>query len=194
MEYDNLSFEKDDKLNRELDVKSIMRIIATFNKRIENKGAMSIAINAKWGFGKSYFVNMWKNWLDSGDFKNFKVVYYNSWEYDDCETPLLPLMYKIISMTNNEDDVKFVEHVKIFFKACGWSAFKIGVSKLLGEGVDIAEVLNGGIDSISEADVKTIFDDFGQYYNNRNIFAEKLQELIPENGDGKLWIFIDELD
>ena len=195
MEYDNLVFGKDDRLGREVDVKSIMRIIATFDKRIGSEKAISIAINAKWGEGKSYFVNMWKNWLDEGElFKKFKVIYYNTWEYDDCETPLLPLMYKVISITSDEGDEKFIERAKLFLKACGWSVLKKGVNKLLGDNEDLASVLNDGIDNISEIDVKNYFDEYGQYYNSRKVFSEKLQELIPEGGEGKLWIFVDELD
>lgn len=62
----------------------------------------------------------------------------------------------------------------------------------MGEKVEIANIFNEGIDKLSDEEIKTIFDDYNQYYNRREIMREKLTELIPNHG--KLWIFIDELD
>lgn len=57
---------------------------------------------------------MWKNWLELENQYNSKTIYFNAWEYDDCESPILPLLYSIISLSENDSDHKFIEQAKFF--------------------------------------------------------------------------------
>lgn len=186
-----LLFEKDDLLLRKNDANHIMEIINVLEKYDRNNLSFSIAINAKWGDGKTFFVNMWKNWLEESN-QNYTVIYYNAWEYDDSESSLLPLLYKIISLTNRREDEKFIEQVKIFLKACGYATIKFGINKLVGENLGVSNILTEGIDNLSNEKVMNVFEEYNEYYNKKEILSEKIQELIPNKG--KLWIFIDELD
>ena len=52
-----------------------------------NVGA-TIAIDAEWGAGKSWFVNNWKTKLEQND---FKVIYLNAFNQDYIEDPFLTI-------------------------------------------------------------------------------------------------------
>mgnify|MGYP001625380723 FL=1 len=188
----DISFECNDRLSRKRDALNMMNIVEVMEEREKSYKAFTIALNGTWGSGKTYLVQMWKNWLELENQYNSKTIYFNAWEYDDCESPILPLLYSIISLSENDSDHKFIEQAKFFLKTCGIATIKFGVEKFLGEKVEIANIFNEGIDKLSDEEIKTIFDDYNQYYNRREIMREKLTELIPNHG--KLWIFIDELD
>lgn len=188
----DISFECNDKLSRKKDALNMMNIVEVMEEREKSYKAFSIALNGTWGSGKTYLVLMWKNWLEFENQYNSKTIYFNAWEYDDCESPILPLLYNIISLSENDSDHKFIEQAKFFLKTCGIATIKLGVEKFFGEKVEIADILNEGIDKLADEQIKTIFDEYKQYYNRREIMREKLTELIPIHG--KLWIFVDELD
>lgn len=175
---------------REYDIRNIMNIIRIMEKNQENKNYFSIGINAKWGNGKTYFVKMWEEWLKIEPTSCNRTIYYNAWEYDDFLDPLLPLSYKIFSLIDIKEDVNFLEYAKVFMMACGSSAIKVGINKLFGE--EVSQILDDGIDSMSDAEIKTVFSEFDTYFNRRELLIEKIGQLIPEGG--KLWIIIDGLD
>lgn len=182
------TFEQD-----QLDRKSITEDIEKYLRRIQEKNlghAVSFAINAKWGEGKTYFVSMWKNQIE----KQMKdvAVYYNAWENDDCDSAILPLLYNIISIEEDAESEEFVEHAKFFFKTLGMNTLKFSVNKVLGDYKEIADLVSLSWDEVHNEDIKTFFAEYDEYYGKRKKLQESLKELIPENGN--LWIFIDDLD
>lgn len=188
MEYQERSFSQDDILNRYIIVKEIEDYISILEK-MNPYSAVSIALNAKWGSGKTFFVSMWRNHLESN---NIKTVYYNAWENDDCDSAILPLLYRIVLMKKDEEDEAFSYYAKKFLKTLAVETTKFGVKKFFGNDSGIEGILEKGIDELASCDVFDIFKEYDQYYGNRKLLEDNLKELIP-NG-GKLWIFIDDLD
>ena len=73
----------------QLDRKSIFEDIEKFLSLIQKKSpghAVSFAINARWGEGKTYFINMWKHEIE--EHSGGVAVYYNAWENDDCDSEI----------------------------------------------------------------------------------------------------------
>lgn len=179
-----------DKLGRKSEILNVMKIINTIEKVKGNNSSISIAINDKWGNGKSSFMRLWMEYVET-NFQD-KIIYYNSWEYDDCDSALLPILYQIISISDNEDDEVFIKKAKLFLKSCGYSLTKVGIRKVFGEDSPVEKIVCEGIDDLKDADIKTIFDEYGHYYEKREVLAEKLTDLVSIKG--KLWVFVDELD
>lgn len=180
---------EDDQLNR----KSISEDIEKYLNLIQNKNpchAVSFAINARWGEGKTYFISMWKHEIEArlGE----TAVYYNAWENDDCDSAILPLLYNIISMEEDNESENFIEHAKFFIKALGMNTLKFGVSKVFGNYEEIKDVIVNSINDSSDQSIKTFFSEYDEYYGKRNKLQDSLKDMVPEGG--RLWIFIDDLD
>lgn len=188
MEYQERSFLQDDILNRFKIVKEIEDYISILEK-MNPCSSVSIALNAKWGSGKTFFVSMWRNHLESN---NIKTVYYNAWENDDCDSAILPILYRIVLLKKDESDEAFLGYAKKFLKTLAVETTKFGVEKFFGNTSGIGEILKKGIDGLTSYEASSIFEEYDQYYGNRRLLEENLKELVPNNG--KLWIFIDDLD
>lgn len=54
---------------------------------------MVISLDSDWGTGKTTFITMWKDILDTDEeHKNkFKTLYFNAWENDYIKDPLLAI-------------------------------------------------------------------------------------------------------
>lgn len=184
-----LSFKEDDILNRESIVQDINRYIEIL-KRDSSDSAISIGINSKWGSGKTYFMNMWKNALEG---EGQKVILYDAWENDDCGSALLPILYNIVKITTDSEETAYLQYVKNFLKTVFFETSKIGVKKLFGENSSLVEVLENGISKLSDQEIKTVFTRYDDYYGDRKTLEETLEMIVTSN-NGKLWIFIDDLD
>lgn len=74
---------KDDKLGRKEYAEILTGIVETFVD-----GAV-IALNGAWGTGKTAFLKMWSQHLKN---QGFPVIYYNAWEDDISDEPLLSML------------------------------------------------------------------------------------------------------
>lgn len=183
MENENIFF-------REQDVFNVINIIDVLKSAKTSKESISIAVNSRDGNGKTYFIKWLANYIPTHGNCKDKTLYYNAVEYDDFNDPFLPLAYNIISFTDCEDDASFIEYTKAFFTACGYAALKNGINNFFG--LKVAEIFSEGIDAVRETELKNIFNQFDTYFKRREQLAEAINNLIPS--DGRLWIFIDELD
>ena len=184
-----LSFKENDVLNRESIVTDINRYIE-LSERFNTKSAISIGVNSKWGSGKTFFMNMWKTALIE---KDEKVIFYDVWENDDCGSALLPLLYNIVSITTDGDEAAYLQYVKSFLKTVFFETTKVGVKKLFGENSSVKDILENGISSIKDEDLKTVFKRYDDYYGDRKTLEETLTQIVGIES-GKLWVFIDDLD
>lgn len=178
-----------DQLNRKFISENIEEYLKLMQKKNSGR-AVSFAINAKWGEGKTYFISMWKTKIEEN--KKNVAVYYNAWENDDCDSAILPLLYNIISIEEDRDDEKFLEYVKIFMKTLGINTLKFGINKVFGDNNEIAKIISSSIGDRTDYSICDIFSEFDEYYGKRKKLQESLKNFIPDNGN--LWIFIDDLD
>lgn len=163
----------------------------------------SIALDGKWGSGKTFFIKQTKMVLDAhNEFiytedkinreKIVKVrtahyrgeplvlqpqvcVYYDAWENDNDDDPILSLLYTIVQSVDTDFSFKDRSCVKV--------------------AASIMEVFTGRdwqkmIDSFKgESPLKNLI----QAKNMGQLVADFLKTLLPEKGN-RLVIFIDELD
>ncbi|MBE5992614.1 MAG: hypothetical protein E7247_09505 [Paenibacillaceae bacterium] len=197
MDYTSLKFENDDTLDRKKFVENIMNVIEKWDNVKHENDSLVISLDASWGSGKSYLINMWKNWLlseENAD-KNYYITYYNAWENDDNDSAFIPLVYKLQDLVvykSNYDYVDTVEKITTnFLKSCGVALLKDGVKKYIGEST--ADILCKGIDGAAATKkIEDFFSKYKTYIDEKDKFREALKGLVPTNG--KLIIFIDELD
>ena len=191
------------------------RIIRNFIKILYSMTEQNIiSINGNWGAGKTFFVKQVietikclsfeehiideeiKNFIDNTEkelnnieFKNqLYPIYFNAWEYDSNEDPLLTLIYSIIEQNPNlSDNAKTNESMKEkIYRII--SSFKIGLSFSDNNGKSYGLEL--------QCDPKTnkpITKDIISIEELKTTFKELLEDIKVEKAN-KLVIFIDELD
>lgn len=163
----------------------------------------SIALDGNWGSGKTFFVKQAKMILDAHNTiikhgeddkteeiialrnryygeKNFDLqpqvcVYYDAWENDNDEDPVISLVYAILNSVNTDFSFKDTN----FFKT----------------GASIMEVFSGRswtalIDNLKGS---SPLDALKKHKDVDSLVSEFLNSLIPEKGN-RLVVFIDELD
>lgn len=187
------SFQENDFLNREKAAEELEATIKMMQSFKRYDGSIAIAINSRWGFGKTYFLSMWENRLINSDTHD-NVVHYNAWEYDDCDTTLLPLIYNILSINESEEDDELMKYGFLGMKVIGTTAVKLAMQKVFGDDEKVVDILKDGLDQFQNHsdELKTISKQFKSYYEYRNTLSDSLNSLIPEGGN--LWVFIDDLD
>ena len=195
-EHDNLlTTYKNDAIGRNADLFNFVEIL----NYIDN--SCSISVDGAWGSGKTFFVKQAKMIIDAYNehiafvcendrktitnlFRSRKgislipqvTVYYDAWENDNDDDPMLSLVYSIMQSVSTDFDlkagpdfVKFGLEVIDFFTGKNWSR--------------IVDALKGN-DPLAELKSKK---------NLNQEIAEFLDSLLAERGD-RLIVFIDELD
>ena len=130
----------DDKLNRVEDAKYLTSYLLN-RFTVKKEEPFVLNIDAEWGFGKTYFLTNWQRDLKA---EGCEVVYFNAWEKDFTDNPLLGF----ISAIDKE--------LRPFFNKKGnesqktkWNKFKLAAAPLLLS--FIAKKLTGySLDQINE--------------------------------------------
>lgn len=189
-------------LNKDL-LKRNKDLVRFYDLILSQEGASSIAIDGRWGSGKTFFVkqsilliNAKKPMSDMDDEKRASVVYslpfpkkaedvpenydvavyYDAWENDNDTDPVLSLVYEIIKQLG----------INYAFEDNS-NAFKLAgavLEALTGRNI------NGIIENLkSENPLTKIKEEKDLHENIKNFFTE----LLVEKGN-RLVVFIDELD
>ena len=181
-----ITFE-DCKLDREKYADVLTDIVRT------NPNGFVLAIDNKWGTGKTTFVNMWRNKLKKDD--EFKTLYFNAWENDFENNPFVAITAELKELLGKESSATFkkvLEKGSMIAKSAVPSILK-NLAKRYG-GEDFAEVL----EKASEGILASFDDDIQDYIERKkNIkdFHTQLESYIAENSNGNPIVFIiDELD
>lgn len=151
-----------------------------------------LAINNKWGTGKTTFVKMWEKHLQN---KDFLIMHFNAWENDFEMEPLAAMLGELKKLIGKEDHKTFkslVEKAATISKRILPSIGKNVAKKYLGE--EVTELISNSV----EAATDILNDEVEEYINKKDNLAEfrkELEEFIKENRKDKPVVFIiDELD
>lgn len=196
--YDN-PFEND-QFEREIIAENFMKIFDT------DEEGLVLAIDSDWGTGKTTFIKMWETFInnDSRYKDNYCSIYFNAWDNDYIEDPLLAILTEIkLREKSEKDQINLAPEI---FKEIFNPIYLVAK-----RGVDIALKLStGGGVGVDELKMKEddtqekILEKMNEIGNEvlnrcanarmlREEFKEKLGKFSSEYNK-KLIIFIDELD
>lgn len=175
-------------LAREPYAKVLTTIVQTYSD------GFVLAINNEWGTGKTTFIKMWKQLLEN---KSYRTIYFNAWENDFDNNPLVALMaeFESISEPSKEKHFKgllknaatFTRNVLPDASKAIFDHFTGGAAKVTG---DIVKNLAKSAADIFTEKVK----EYGEKKKNIGIFRSQLETFVSGNDDKPLVFFIDELD
>lgn len=165
----------------------LTEIIATFND------GFVLALNSKWGTGKTTFVRMWKQDLENG---GYKTLYLNAWENDlmtDPTVAILGELKKLIGIKDNPKYKKVMEGASVFVKNILPSLTKALLSKYIN-----SEVLLDAIENSTKSATEIIEEEIDEYSKKEKEIQNFKKELIDfiksESPDKPVIFIIDELD
>jgi len=172
---------------------------------IENSDEnLVIALDAKWGEGKSTFIKMWKGYIAHQRDNKLKSIYFDAFENDYQKDPFLALASEIYGLLKDEGEEKQKEFrlkAGAAVKSMTRGAVKIGVKALSG-GIldgssldsvekDISTLLSNQVDQLVADKLKHTEEDKLALKS----FKTYLETFSSEKGEGQPIVFvIDELD
>ncbi len=186
-----------DSIGRSEDICSFVNLL----RNIE--GSFSLGIDGRWGTGKTFFVKQTKLVLDAfnpnvqmediaisdrikkkyfelnnkeNEFEPIVTAYYDAWQHDDEEEPVLSLLYEI--MKDNYNNIS-IDRIK------SWGDILASVADAVS-GRSISNI-------IKEFKGKYIFENQKQNEEIYQLIEKFFKSFLVERGN-KLVIFIDELD
>lgn len=133
----------------------------------------TIAIDAEWGAGKSWFVNHWKKQLENN---KFKVIYLNAFSQDYIDDPFLTISMEIANhLDANEEKIEKLK------KGIGnvWRSFLPHAPMLIFSA--ITTLAGGGYFAQRVNEVINSFKDSGDFSQKfGEIINEQLEEHLTE--------------
>lgn len=152
-----------------------------------------LAINNKWGTGKTTFIRMWEQSLKDNE---HKTIYFNAWENDFENNPLVALMGELKALTKKSTEPEFKSVLK---KAAILSkhAIPILAQAVADRYIDTKEIKEA-IVGATKGLVDVFENDVNEYAAKKKSirdFRTSLSHFIANTNEGKPLIFIiDELD
>ena len=139
-----------------------------------------ISLNGHWGTGKTFFLKRWQKQLERD---GFQAIYFNAWEDDFCDDPLVAIIGQLSDFLSTDDRLKEIgEQIKEAIKPLLIQNIRSVVQNRTGLTlpklpVDILEI-------------------YANQRKSKNKLKKKLERLSKAKGDqGQPMVFIiDELD
>lgn len=191
-----------DKLERQKIAENLTLLVQSTNQ------PFVISIEAPWGWGKTTFIKMWKAHLES---LGHTCLYFNAWENDFVEDPLIAFIGEISKAMSDKKAKGKVAQLKKLQNIGGKIArrvlpltIQIVTQGLLSQDLikQVSSDLSKNSDKIADFASELAEEKIKQYDNDKNEIVEFKKELAKfavslsdgENKKGPLVFFIDELD
>lgn len=175
------------KLGREPYAKVLTEIVNTY------ADGFVLAINNEWGTGKSTFVKMWQHQLKN---EGFQTIYFNAWENDFDNNPLVALMSELDTLTTSKNKKTFksvVEKGAVLVKNVAPAILKALANKYID-----SKVISEAIENTTKASTEILEEEIKEYASKKKTiieFRKELEKFVKQENSSKPLIFIvDELD
>ena len=174
------------KLERRKYADVLTSIISNYNS------GFVLAIDNKWGTGKTTFVKMWRQKLIN---ENYSTLYFNAWENDFQEDVIIALLSELEELKDKgkQTFMKLVEKSATFLKKVFPAVVKGVASKAISE-----EGVNEVVEAVTEFTIEEVeaqIKSFNDKKKGINDFRILLEKFVDNVDDEKPVIFIiDELD
>lgn len=152
-----------------------------------------LALNNKWGEGKTEFIRMWKVYLEMED-RKFQTIYFNAWEHDFNRDPLTALLSELkeLKIGKEKDFKSLVKYGAKFSKALVPTV----LSALLEKHID-STTIRTAFQKLSDEAVQVFEEEVNEYASKKKgleEFKKELEIYVGKLEKKPLIFFIDELD
>ena len=169
----------DDKLSRKQTAERLTKLIRN------QRESIIISINGQWGTGKTYLLKRWQKDLEKDQ---FRAIYYNAWEDDFCNDPLLSIIGQMSEQFKEGKFKKSAEQVgQIAVQLIRQNLIAVP-SKLTGLDLSV---------DLSKLDGRDLIQEYSDQRKTKDLLKNKLTQLsvaVAEETGRPLVFIIDELD
>jgi len=177
-------------VNCKLDRKQYAEVLTSIVNNY--KEGFVLAINNKWGTGKTTFVKMWQQHLKNN---GYQTLYFNAWENDFQEEVIIALLSELEELREKDQENfdKLLEKTATFLKKVVPAAIKGAVSKAVGEEA-VGEIAAAAMEFTTE-EVEQHIATFNEKKKGITDFRNILEKFVDKVDNDKPVVFIiDELD
>lgn len=199
------SFEQDDLFNRKPYAEFLKKLILNSDSyhRDDDVQAYTIAIDSPWGTGKSVFLEMFENMLETECQEQVRIVHYNAWKNDFWNNAFEPFADAIFTSewfcNALQDDVNEQSAKK--FLGAAKNVMLSFVKKKMEDNCD-AELLEKAIEDFAKGlkvattnNVSFLSKSYLDYVASLKQMQDAMDDVLANTlPGGKLVIVIDELD
>ncbi|MDC7995626.1 KAP family P-loop NTPase fold protein [Altibacter sp. HG106] len=174
------------KLDRRKYAEVLTSIVSTYSN------GFVLAINNKWGTGKTTFVKMWQQHLIN---QGFQTLYFNAWENDFQPEVMVALLSELSELRNKSENTfqNVLEKASKFLTKATPALTKGVASKFVGEEA-VSDVIAAAAEFTTEELDKKI-KSFNEAQKGIIDFRDSLRKFVARVDNDKPIIFIiDELD
>ena len=169
---------KDDALGRDQIARRLTNLIAT------QSSPFTISIHGNWGTGKTFLLKRWQAQLKHD---GFKAIYFNAWEDDSSDDPLLAMLGQLAEHFSEEG-----------IRGIAKQIFRTAIPLFRQNALGLLEKHTGFTLELEERyKEKDFFDAYLQQRSTRNELNSQLCELsakVRENTGHPTIFIVDELD
>ena len=169
-EIDANNLWSDDRLDRKKIAARLTKIISGQNE------PFVISLDGRWGTGKTFLLKRWQQELVKD---KFQAIYFNAWEDDFCDDPLLAI---IGQLSAHFDDCKFKDRA----------------AKIAGLVVELlTKQLTGTAISLKDIKPESLLDGYHEQRRTKKEMKTQIAALacqVKQESDQPLVFIIDELD
>jgi hypothetical protein len=186
---------REDALDREPIAEHLTSLLSTFDD------PFVLSLSSAYGTGKTVFVRMWRQKLEN---EGFVTLYYNAWENDFVDDPLVAFVDEISTRveeleaaTSGEWEER-IEKVRDFANTVAWRTIPVGL-KLLTAGLIQAEdfderVLTEVVEGVSSEAIEQYRSTKKDLEEFRELLSSLVEDVREAEGENPIVVFVDELD
>ncbi|WDE96960.1 P-loop NTPase fold protein [Lentisphaera profundi] len=172
------AFESDAFKGRDGDRAKFAEVLTRFLENTQSDFVLNI--DSEWGSGKTYFLREWQKQLLS---ENKLCIYFNAWKHDHEENAFPPIFATIAdNLPRNDQKQKDIYN----------SILDTGGKLILGLGKKF--IGDETVDAITDVFGQKVIDSFQNKQSELENYKTSLQKSTDLSSNGKVFIFIDELD
>ena len=177
---------KEDLLGRKEEIKNLSEIIVNI------KSPFTLSIDSPWGTGKTTLIKLWITFLENE--RNIKAIYFNAWENDYTDDPLIAIISSIDKyLAKHDDNNSWTIAKKIVPSLLKTSAIAATKIATLGS-VELDKEYEKILSDVAGGVAEDLIESFNKKKKTILVFKKLLEKSIHKNKDTPLIIFIDELD
>lgn len=180
----------DDLLGRKNEIENLTPII------LNAAAPLVLTIDAPWGAGKTTFVKLWQSYLKSTEQQS---IYFNAWETDYAEDPLIVLISELDKwVSENIEESRLSgwrENIKKTLPGIAKRSLIAAVKAATLGSLEIDKQIEGVASDLLGGITGDLLESFNKQTKAIAEFKETIKEILNTLGRQKnLVIFIDELD
>lgn len=182
----------EDLLNRKQIAENLLQILKN------NNDIRVLAIDSRWGTGKTTFVKMWSQLISENYKEENETMYFNAWENDFVNEPIVSLLSELEKQMNEKNShiknifEKGKDKVKPFVQIGGKIGLKY-LTKGVLDNVTWNDLTEEGVQELSNKIGDLIFKEVETAKKSRKALKEDLINF-QKNINKKVIVFVDELD